>query len=259
ALIRKCGLKALIVTRDAEGVVVVRPRGQAAVIPARAPEVRDETGAGDTFIATLGLGLAGGLSFDDAVILANRAGNTVVGKLGVATLSPLELKAAVDGGAPASKVRPVANLRILVANQQTRGRKVVFTNGCFDLLHPGHIRFLHEARRLGDLLVVGLNTDRSVRALKGPGRPILKAEERAAILSALEVVDYVIFFDELTPDILLREIRPDVLAKGSNIPEDKVVGRDIVESYGGRVCRLPILDDSAASDLVDSIRGKLGK
>jgi D-beta-D-heptose 7-phosphate kinase/D-beta-D-heptose 1-phosphate adenosyltransferase len=179
----------------------------------------------------------------------------VVGKLGVATVSPAELKAALDGGASTNKIRTVDELKILTASQQTRGRKVAFTNGCFDLLHPGHIRFLHEARRQGDLLVVGLNTDRSVRALKGQGRPILPEDERAAILSALEAVDYVVLFDELTPENLLRELRPDVLAKGRNIPENRIVGRGIVESYGGRVCRLPIFHTSSAGDLVDSILG----
>lgn len=257
ALLRRCRHNALIITRDAEGIVIMQPRRKTVQIPAHAPEVFDETGAGDTFIATLALCLAAGLSFSDAAVVANRAGNTVVGKLGVASLMPGELKTALEGGAPATKVRTVSALRILVANQQTRGRKVVFTNGFFDLLHPGHIRFLHNARKQGDLLVVGLNTDRSVRAVKGPGRPILPLEERAAILSALAVVDYVVFFDEETPESLLRELRPDILAKGENIPQDEIVGREIVEAYGGEVRRLPILEDSAANDLVGSILGRL--
>jgi len=254
-LIRRCGLKALVVTRGPEGIAVMRPRRALFQAPARAREVFDVTGAGDTSIATLGLGLAAGLGIEDAAVLANHAGGVVVGKLGVATVSPAELKAALDGGASTNKIRTVDELKILTASQQTRGRKVVFTNGCFDLLHPGHIRFLHEARRQGDLLVVGLNSDRSVRALKGQGRPILPEDERAAILSALEAVDYVVLFDELTPESLLRELRPDVLVKGRNIPEDQIVGRKIVESYGGRVCRLPILHTSSVSDLVDSILG----
>ena len=254
-LIRRCGLKALVVTRGPEGIAVMRPRRALFQAPARAREVFDVTGAGDTSIATLGLGLAAGLDLNDAAILANHAGGVVVGKLGVATVSPAELKAALDGGASTNKIRTLDELKILTASQQTRGRKVAFTNGCFDLLHPGHIRFLHEARRQGDLLVVGLNTDRSVRALKGQGRPILPQDERAAILSALEAVDYVVLFDERTPEGLLRELRPDVLVKGRNIPENRIVGRDIVESYGGRVCRLPIFHTSSVSDLVDSILG----
>ena len=253
ALIRRCGLHALVVTMDAEGLAVIRSRGRILRIPSRAPEVSDVTGAGDTSIATLALGLAAGLSLDDAAVMANCAGGIEVSKLGVATVSPAELKAALQGGPAQSKIRTLEELRVLLANQQTKGRKVVFTNGCFDLLHTGHIRFLHEARKLGDLLVVGLNTDRSVRALKGPGRPILPQEERAAILAALEAVNYVVFFDGRTPEPLLEELRPDVLAKGRNVPEDQVVGRDIVQRYGGRVCRLPVLHKSAASDLIDSL------
>lgn len=259
-LIRRCGLRALVVTMDAEGLAVVRPGNRIARIPSRAPEVSDVTGAGDTTIATLALGLAAGLSLDDAAVMANCAGGIEVSKLGVATVSAAELKAALQGSTAQSKIRTLEELRVLLANQQTKGRKVVFTNGCFDLLHTGHIRFLHEARKLGDLLVVGLNTDRSVRALKGPGRPILPQEERAAILSALEAVNYVIFFDGQTPEPLLEELRPDVLAKGRNVPEDQVVGRDIVQRYGGRVCRLPVLHKSAASDLIDSLAiGEEGK
>ncbi len=148
----------------------------------------------------------------------------MVGKLGVAAVTPQELKNAVTGGGAISKIRSVEELKGLLANQQSTGRKVVFTNGCFDLLHTGHIRFLHEARRLGDILVVGLNTDRSVRAVKGASRPILPQEERAAILSALEVVDYVVFFDDLTPQPMLEGLRPDILVKGDT--QDHVLGRD---------------------------------
>ncbi len=255
-LIKLCGLKALTITLGPEGMAVIRPRGKVIRIPARAREVFDVTGAGDTSIATLTLGLAAGLGLDDAATLANHAGGIVVGKLGVATVSPVELKTALAGGDVPHKIRSIEELKGILANQQTNGRKVVFTNGCFDLLHPGHIQFLHEARRLGDMLVVGLNTDRSVRALEGPRRPILPQNERAAILSALEVVDYIVFFNDLTPEPLLRELRPDVLVKGRNIPRDKVVGRNIVESYGGKVRRLPIMRSSSVADLVDSIVGK---
>ncbi|HUT25665.1 MAG TPA: D-glycero-beta-D-manno-heptose-7-phosphate kinase [Sumerlaeia bacterium] len=258
-LIRRCRLGALVATLSEEGLAVIRPRGRVLRIPARAPEVFDRTGAGDTTVAALALGLAAGLSLEDAAVLANHAGGIVCGKLGVATVSPAELRGALEGGAAANKVRTADELKILLANLQTAGRKIVFTNGCFDLLHPGHIHFLHEAKRLGDVLVVGVNTDRSVRALKGPPRPILAQDERAAILSALEVVDHIVFFDDLTPEALLRGLRPDVLVKGRNIPEDQVVGREIVQSYGGRVCRLPILHPATVTDLVESIVGKSRK
>jgi D-beta-D-heptose 7-phosphate kinase/D-beta-D-heptose 1-phosphate adenosyltransferase len=258
-LMKQCGLGALVVTMDAEGLAVVRPGRKVRHLPAQAPEVSDPTGGGDTTIAALALALAGELDLDDAANIANHAGGIAVSKLGVATVSAEEVRAVLSGGAYRSKVRTPEDLKITLANLQGKGRKVVFTNGCFDLLHPGHIRFLRAAGQLGDVLVVGLNTDRSVRALKGAQRPIITQNERAAILSALEVVDFVVPFDELTPENLLRELRPDILAKGRNIPEDQVVGREIVESYGGRVSRLPILHTASITDLVDSIVGKSGR
>ena len=259
SLIRRCQLKGLIITRGPEGVAVMRPRRKLQSIPARAREVFDDTGAGDSFIAVLALCLAAGLSLEDAAAVANHAGGIVVGKRGVATVLPAELKAALSGQNSMSKVRTVGDMKFQVSNHQTQGRKVVFTNGCFDLLHPGHIQFLHEAKRLGDMLIVGLNTDRSVRAIKGPSRPILREDERAAILSALEVVDYIVFYDEETPEHLLRELKPDLLVKGRNIPKAQVVGRDIVESYGGQVKRLPILHDTNVTGLLESIAGKMKK
>ena len=258
-LIRRCGMKSLIISRGPEGMAVLEARRKPRMIPARAREVFDVTGAGDTVVATLALGLAVGLSLADAATLANHAAGVVVAKLGVSTVSPEELREAISGRNGAYKVRPVDELRILLTNLQSTGRKVVFTNGCFDLLHPGHIYFLHEAKRLGDVLVVGLNTDRSVRALKGAPRPILPQSERAAILSALQVVDYIVFFDELTPEDLLEKLRPDILVKGRNIPEDQVVGREIVKRYGGKVRRLPILHSSTVTDMVDAIVGKFEK
>ncbi|MFP4580502.1 MAG: D-glycero-beta-D-manno-heptose-7-phosphate kinase [Candidatus Sumerlaeia bacterium] len=258
-LMRTCKLQALLVTRSAEGVAVIRPRRPVLSLPAKAREVFDVAGAGDSFIAGLAMGIASGLSIADAAALANHCGGIVVAKLGVATVSPDELLAAIRGGVLSNKVRQLEELQLVVSNLQARGRQIVFTNGCFDLLHPGHIRFLHEARSQGDLLVVGLNTDASVRALKGANRPILKADERAAILSALEVVDYIIFFDELTPENILRALRPNILVKGQNIAPDQVVGREIVESYGGKVHRLPVLEDDTAMDLVDSIRGEAAR
>ena len=250
-LIRQCGLQAIVITLGPEGMAIIRPRGAVARIPARAREVFDVTGAGDTTIATLTLGLAAGLPLSDAAALANHAGGIVVGKLGVAAVTPQELKNAVAGGGAISKIRSIEELKGLLANQQSTGRKVVFTNGCFDLLHTGHIRFLHEARRLGDILVVGLNTDRSVRAVKGASRPILPQEERAAILSALEVVDYVVFFDDLTPEPLLEGLRPDILVKGDT--QDHVVGREIVENYGGVVRQLRVQSGVGARHLASIV------
>ena len=133
------------------------------------------------------------------------------------------------------------------------GKRVVFTNGCFDLLHPGHVRYLTEARALGDALVVGLNSDRSVRLLKGAGRPILKESERAEVLAALEAVDYVVVFDEDTPQELIALLLPDVLAKGGDWPLDQIVGREEVEAAGGKVVSLPYVEGSSTSDIIQKI------
>jgi D-beta-D-heptose 7-phosphate kinase/D-beta-D-heptose 1-phosphate adenosyltransferase len=247
-LVALCGLQAIIITLGAAGSALVRPRRKIHMSPARAREVYDVTGAGDTTIATLALSVAAGLGLEDASVLANHASGIVVAKLGAAVCSPDELRTAFYGQSARSKVRDAEDMDILLANHRTKGRKIVFTNGCFDLLNARHIQFLHEAKRLGDVLVVGLNTDRSVAAIKGQGRPILPESERAAILSALEVVDYLILFDELTPEDLLERLRPDVLAKGSNIPSDQIVGRKIVEKYGGKVRRITLPDAKVVGD-----------
>ncbi len=252
-LIRKCKLQALLATRDSEGLSIIRPRSATVSYPAKAPEVMDVTGGGDTAIATLALAMAAGLGLDDAARLANHAGGIVVGKLGVATVSPDELATSIQEHDGSWKVRTLEELKILLANQQTKGRRIVFTNGCFDLLHAGHIQFLHEARREGDMLVVGLNTDHSVRKLKGRGRPLIQQNQRAAILGALQCVDYIVFFDSMTPEGLLSQLKPDILVKGDNLSKAEVVGREIVEGYGGKVKLLPILHEDTVDAVVDSI------
>ena len=140
------------------------------------------------------------------------------------------------------------------ARMKREGKRLVFTNGCFDLLHAGHVRYLQEARALGDALAVGLNSDRSVRILKGEGRPILNEEERAEVIAALEAVDYVVIFDEETPRALIADLLPDVLVKGGDWPLDQIVGRDEVESAGGRVLSLPYLKVSSTTDLIEKIK-----
>lgn len=140
------------------------------------------------------------------------------------------------------------------ARMKREGKRLVFTNGCFDLLHAGHVRYLQEARALGDALAVGLNSDRSVRILKGEGRPILNEEERAEVIAALEAVDYVVIFDEETPRALIADLLPDVLVKGGDWPLDQIVGRDEVESAGGRVLSLPYLKGSSTTDVIEKIK-----
>jgi rfaE bifunctional protein nucleotidyltransferase chain/domain len=154
------------------------------------------------------------------------------------------------------KIRPAAELTAVIALEKSKGKKIVFTNGCFDLLHRGHLHILTEAKKLGDLLIVAVNSDRSVRALKGASRPILSLEERAELLAALEVVDYVTSFDELEPSRLIAALRPDVLAKGGDWGKDGILGRDLVEAQGGSVAVIPYLQGFSTSKIIERILSK---
>jgi D-beta-D-heptose 7-phosphate kinase/D-beta-D-heptose 1-phosphate adenosyltransferase len=251
-LLRRFGGKGLIVTRSGEGFSLITARRHARH-PAQAREVFDATGCGDTFIAHLALGLAAGWEVEDAAMLANTAAAVTIGKVGAATVSREELDAALGGAAAMGKIRTAEDLALLVERLRNEGRRIVFTNGCFDLIHTGHIQHLHEARALGDVLIVALNTDRSVRRVKGPPRPVLGEHERAAVLAALDDVSYVTFFDEDTPDRLLKMLRPDVLVKG-RVPGRRVVGADIVEAYGGRVVELGLFEGASTDALLRKIR-----
>jgi D-beta-D-heptose 7-phosphate kinase/D-beta-D-heptose 1-phosphate adenosyltransferase len=161
-------------------------------------------------------------------------------------------------GDPIAKLKSVEALAPILRAAQARGRKVVFTNGCFDLLHRGHVRYLVQARALGDLLVVGLNSDPSVQALKGPARPIVPAEERAEVLAALEAVDYVTIFEEPTPERLIAALQPDILVKGGDWTPDTIVGRETVERRGGEVRALPYVDGASTSDIIERILARFG-
>jgi len=152
------------------------------------------------------------------------------------------------------KVKKRQALKTIAARAKNEGKKIVFANGCFDLLHVGHVQLLREAKNLGDILIVALNSDRSVRQIKGPDRPILPEKERAELIAALEMVDYVTLFDEPDPLNVIRELRPDVLAKGGDWAEDKIVGREFVESYGGRVAVIPFLKGHSTTEIIERMR-----
>ena len=256
---RQYGLEWLLVTRGSRGMILCGNDASPLVIPARAREVFDVSGAGDTVIATLAAGLALGLSFSQAAQLSNLAAGIVVGKLGTQPITRPELSAAIElndmqrQSTGASKIAILESARILIKSWQSSGQKVVFTNGCYDLLHPGHIHLLHQSRDLGDRLIVGLNTDASVRRLKGNTRPIVAERDRAAIISALGCVDLVVLFDEDTPLQLIRAIKPDILVKGEDYRLDQVVGREVVESYGGKVCRVPLLQGYSTTQIAEKI------
>lgn len=245
--------KGLLITRSDEGFSLITARKHIRH-PAQAREVFDETGCGDTFIAHFALALAAGWDAEAAAVLANTAAGIVIGKVGASVVSPEELQAAFGAAASRSKVRSAEGLALLVEHLRDQGRRVVFTNGCFDLVHVGHIRHLHDARGLGDVLIVALNTDASVRRIKGAPRPILSAHERAAVLAALDVVDYIVFFDEDSPEWLIEKLRPDVLVKGSQGAGGRVVGAEIVAGYGGKVIELPHYGDCSTDALLRKIK-----
>ncbi|MCP3177567.1 bifunctional D-glycero-beta-D-manno-heptose-7-phosphate kinase/D-glycero-beta-D-manno-heptose 1-phosphate adenylyltransferase HldE [Desulfuromonas sp. KJ2020] len=248
-------LEALVVTRSEEGMTLFLPNGQEEHFPTLAREVFDVSGAGDTVLASLGACLAAGVSVNQAARLSNLAAGIVVGKVGTSTVSPEEILEELSHQHKDSdlKIRSAASVKRLLESERQKGRAIVFTNGCFDLLHVGHVKYLQKARRLGDLLVLGLNSDASIRRLKGPKRPLIDQDERAHILAALDCIDYVVIFDEDTPLELIREVRPHILVKGGDYQADQVVGKDVVESYGGRVELITFVDGKSTTNIVEKI------
>jgi D-beta-D-heptose 7-phosphate kinase/D-beta-D-heptose 1-phosphate adenosyltransferase len=250
------GLGQLVVTLGELGMALVDAGGTTRV-PAVAREVFDVSGAGDTVIAGIAAGRAAGLDPIDTAHLANLAAGVVVGHRGTAAISVDELAAAIAGEAAleqAAKVRSLDAMRVQVDQWRSEGQRVVFTNGCFDLLHVGHVTYLERARRYGQRLVVGLNTDRSVRALKGPERPLIGEQDRARVLAALAAVDAVVLFDQDTPIELIRALRPDVLAKGADYREEDVVGAAEVKSWGGQVVLVPLVAEQSTTGIVARMR-----
>jgi D-beta-D-heptose 7-phosphate kinase/D-beta-D-heptose 1-phosphate adenosyltransferase len=248
-------LDALVLTRSEEGMSLFFRDGREEHLPTEAREVFDVSGAGDTVLAMIGLGLAAGLPLDTAARLSNIAAGIVVGKVGTSTVTPAEILDAIGRQHQDAdrKLRDRQGLAKLLSERRSRGETVVFTNGCFDLLHVGHVKYLQAARKLGDLLVLGLNSDDSIRRLKGPKRPLISQDERAHILAALDCIDYVVVFDEDTPLDLIELLRPDILVKGSDYTPDGVVGKELVESWGGRVELIDLVEGRSTSSIVDKI------
>ncbi len=253
-LIDKHAIANILVTLGPGGMLLIEKDAPALHIHNKAREVYDVTGAGDTVIAVVSAALAADISLPDACHVANIAAGIVVGKHFTATAKPEEIMNYAFGPISTDKIVSQDVLLSHIAAQRKAGKSIVFTNGCFDLLHMGHITYLNEARALGDLLVVGVNTDRSVRALKGEQRPIIPELERSHILAALESVDFVILFDENTPLELIQALRPDILVKGADYTKEQVVGLDIVESYGGSVVLLPLVENMSTSALINRIK-----
>ncbi len=246
------GFDSVVVTMDREGMFVDQGAGQQVHLPTRASLVADVTGAGDMVLAVLGLVAAAGKTAEEGAGVANVAAGLVVRQFGVVAVSRKELLAEIqDQGNPAAgKVKSLEDLSVILRDGQKKGRTVVFTNGCFDLLHPGHHHLLNEARREGDLLVVAVNSDASIRRLKGEGRPRIREGDRIKMLAGLEAVDYVILFDEDTPLHLVEGLVPDVLVKGGDYRDEAVVGQDIVENNGGRMVFIDRLPGLSTTELL---------
>ncbi len=254
-IMEKAGLEHLLITRSEEGMSLFSRTAEAVHIPTVAREVFDVSGAGDTVLASLAVGVAAGLGMDQAARLANIAAGIAVGKLGTSTVSPDEIinAVALTHSDSDSKIKNLDTLTAIITAEKGRGKTVVFTNGCFDLLHAGHVKYLQKARKLGDLLIMGLNSDASVRRLKGDKRPLIGEEERAHILAALDCIDYVVLFDQDTPLELITALKPNILVKGGDYTPEGVVGKDVVESYGGRVELISFVDGKSTTNIIDKI------
>jgi D-beta-D-heptose 7-phosphate kinase/D-beta-D-heptose 1-phosphate adenosyltransferase len=243
-------LEAGIVTLDKDGMALSHSDGRETIFPTRPRQVYDITGAGDMVMSVLAVSLAAGADYDAAIRLANIAGGLEVEKIGVATVTREEILTDLTRTTQASSRKTCSRERLVRELQQRRseGARIAFTNGCFDLLHKGHVEYLEEARAQADVLVVGLNSDASVRSLKGPSRPVNDQDARAIVLAGLQSVDYVTVFDELTPLALIKAVRPDVLVKGADYQKEEVVGAPFVESYGGRVYLAPVRSGFSTSN-----------
>ena len=248
-------LEAAIVTLGKEGMALIHRDGRQQLFATRPQHVYDITGAGDMVLSTLGMALAAGADHDLAIRLANVAAGLEIEKIGVATVTRDEiLRDLLHGGTPTTeKIVSFDFLRTELEVRRRLGQRVAFTNGCFDVLHAGHVQYLTEARAQADLLVVGLNSDASVRGLKGNGRPINPAEARALVLARLQMVDYVTVFEEPTPRELIQALQPEVLVKGADYRKDEVIGADIVASYGGRVHLAPLREGCSTTGILQRL------
>ena len=258
-LIEQLDLEALLITRGEYGMSLLRRDHEPHHLPAQAREVFDVTGAGDTVIATLAAGLAAGLPLDSATQLANTAACIVIGKLGTATVTAKELEQAIAAQRTIDRgVVGEEQLRDAIAAARSRGETVVMTNGCFDILHAGHVTYLEEASKLGDRLVVAVNVDETVRRLKGADRPVNPLANRMHVLAALGCVDWVVPFVEETPERLICALAPDYLVKGGDNDPDQIPGARCVREAGGQVAVLTYVDGVSTTRIVDSIRQQGG-
>ncbi len=255
-LLADSGVARLLITCGKDGMVLFESGKAPLMIPAQARQVFDVSGAGDTVVAVFALALAAGADYPEAARLANTAAGIVVGKVGTATVSPGELAEAASPLAfPESrKIKHLDEIGTLCRDLKRAGKRIVMTNGCFDFLHAGHMHLFSASRRLGDVLIVAIDDDASVRALKGRGRPVIGQRERVRTLSAIESIDYVVVFPSSQLIALIESIQPDILTKGDNYSLDRVLGREAVEQFGGRVERIPVESPISTAAIIERIK-----
>ncbi|MDP7093010.1 MAG: bifunctional D-glycero-beta-D-manno-heptose-7-phosphate kinase/D-glycero-beta-D-manno-heptose 1-phosphate adenylyltransferase HldE [Gammaproteobacteria bacterium] len=259
ALCAELDLTAIVVTLSARGMLVVSTDSDT-LLPARTRQVFDVTGAGDTVIAALAAGIGSGLTIEDAAMLANLAAGLVVRKIGAASVTPAELNLALHEQGEGGRGLLTREQALAVASEsRARGERLVMTNGCFDILHQGHVAYLQEAKSRGDRLMVAVNSDESVSKLKGPDRPINPLEDRMAVLGGLAAVDWVVPFGEDTPEEIISSILPDVLVKGGDYEPESIAGGKAVLENGGTVEVLRFHEGRSTSTIVDTIRGSGSK
>lgn len=248
-ILRAYQLDSLLVTRSEKGMSYVSPR-TSLDIPTEAREVYDVSGAGDTVVATLAAAMAAGFAVEDALFLANKAAGVVVGKIGTSPILYKELSDQLGGTGIDGKIVRRDHLPELIKDLRNKGRRIVFTNGCFDILHRGHVTYLNKARQLGDVLILGLNSDESVHRLKGPTRPVNDEQSRAFVMAALEAVDYVVIFGEDTPHELIRVVAPDVLVKGGDYKIEDIVGRE----FAKETVTIPFVDGFSTTQTIEKMK-----
>ena len=249
---------AVVITLDKDGAYLAQKGQESKMIPTRPREVYDVTGAGDVVLAALAVGVASGAELTEAISLANLAGGLAVQKMGAAIISRQDIMADLLASRVGSstKICTTEQMAQQLKSFRQNGRTIVFTNGCFDVLHMGHVSLLAQAKAKGDILIVGLNSDESIRANKGPDRPVCTQAQRASVLAGLESVDYVVIYDETEPITLLDKLRPDVLVKGEDCIERGVVGRELVEGYGGKVELVPMVQGCSTTNIIQTILQK---
>lgn len=255
-LLESADIKRLLITRSSEGMTLFHPDHTTCDIKAVARQVFDVSGAGDTVLSVLGLAIASGFSYEESAKCANAAAGIVVGKVGTATVTADELKAALSpfSGNNVKKHKSLDNLSREITVLKEKGKKIVMTNGCFDLLHAGHIMLFSASKNMGDVLVVAIDDDESIRQIKGSGRPVIGLTERLRVLDALDSIDYLTVFSKGKIDDVISAVRPDILTKGSNYSPDQVTGHELVEKYEGEVILIPVSEKTSSSGIINHIR-----